>query len=427
MRAHAGAAVRTARTRRYAVRVPHAGPPTGTVAACGLTLLLSLACVLPGSTGCGLAPREGIYQCDPEEQAPACPTGWFCHHGDRRCWSEPEDGWDVPLDAPEIDAGDGTDIPDEAADETGPDDGSDEGEADAARELCNGLDDDGDGLTDERIWCMVAEVLGNADLFAVWGSSAADIWVVGDGGTILHWDGSTWSPAASPTATDLRGAWVAPTTEAWAVGPANTIIRWDGTSWSDDPSGIGCAPYDVWGTDADHVWVVGGPGRILYRYSGTWTEEPSGVMSGGRIYGVWGEAGQKAFAVGENSIIRDRDLPSGGWAIRLPPEWLDMYAVGGSSAEDVWVVGIGGAILHGPVAPYVRMESPTSSHLRGVWAVSFMSAWAVGDGGTIVRWDGATWTPDDSGTTAGLKGIWGDSMGELWTVGAAGTILRRRP
>jgi hypothetical protein len=368
-----------------------------------------------------------MYACDPGARPPACPTGWYCHQQDRLCWAEPEDGGDSLPDAPDIDAEDETDVPLEAAEENGRDDVVDEGEACAGRETCNGLDDDCDGLTDEQIWCRVTGVPTGADLYAVWGSSGADIWAAGDGGTLLRWDGSTWSPVVSGTAADLRGVWAAPTGEAWAVGPADTVIRWTGTSWSDDPTGIESVPYDVWGTDADHVWVVGGPGSILYRTAGTWTAEPSGVMSGGRIFGVWGEAGQKVFAVGENSIIRDRNLPSGGWSIRLPPEWLDMYAVGGSSAVDVWVVGIGGAILRGPAATYLRVASSTGSNLRGVWGVSYTAAWAVGDGGTIVRWDGTTWAPDDSGTTAGLQGIWGDSGGELWAVGAAGTILRRRP
>jgi hypothetical protein len=36
-------------------------------------------------------------------------------------------------------------------------------------------------------------------LDSVWGSSASDIFAVGIGGTILHYDGSTWSPLKSGT------------------------------------------------------------------------------------------------------------------------------------------------------------------------------------------------------------------------------------
>jgi hypothetical protein len=41
------------------------------------------------------------------------------------------------------------------------------------------------------------------DLSAVWGSSATDVFAVGDAGTIFHYDGSTWSPMASGTSQDF--------------------------------------------------------------------------------------------------------------------------------------------------------------------------------------------------------------------------------
>jgi hypothetical protein len=66
----------------------------------------------------------------------------------------------------------------------------------------------------------------------VWGSSASDIHAVGAEGTILHWDGRTWTPQAGGTEADLVGVWGAGPTEAYAAAEDGTILRWDGVRWT---------------------------------------------------------------------------------------------------------------------------------------------------------------------------------------------------
>ena len=222
----------------------------------------------------------------------------------------------------------------------------------------------------------------------------------------------------SGTTANLR-VWSASADATWTVGPTPTVLRWDGLSWTDDAPAVEWTPQDVWGTGPDDVWAVGGPGLVLHRSGGTWTEEPTGVVMGGRFFGVWGDPGVKVFTVGENSMIRDRELPAGSWNTRLPPEWMDLFAVGGASADLVWAVGGVGNILRGPGATWVRVGGTTTNDLRGVWALSSDAAWAVGDGGTIVQWNGAVWQEEESGTTAGLKERVGAPGRRLWAVSPA--------
>src|SRR5208283_2419895 len=47
---------------------------------------------------------------------------------------------------------------------------------------------------------------GNA-ILTVWGSSATDVFAVGLGGTIMHYNGSTWSAMNSGSTNDLVGVW----------------------------------------------------------------------------------------------------------------------------------------------------------------------------------------------------------------------------
>ena len=47
---------------------------------------------------------------------------------------------------------------------------------------------------------------GTSDyLSGIWGSSASDVFAVGGNGTVLHYDGSSWSPMTSGTSNAFNG------------------------------------------------------------------------------------------------------------------------------------------------------------------------------------------------------------------------------
>ncbi len=60
----------------------------------------------------------------------------------------------------------------------------------------------------------------------MWGSSASDVFTVGDGGTILHSDGSSWSAMSSGTTNYLRGVWGSSGSNVFAVGDLGTILHY---------------------------------------------------------------------------------------------------------------------------------------------------------------------------------------------------------
>jgi hypothetical protein len=55
-------------------------------------------------------------------------------------------------------------------------------------------------------------------LVGVWGSSSSDVFVVGNEGTILHYNGSAWGPMTSGITTDLYGVWGSSSSDVFAVG-----------------------------------------------------------------------------------------------------------------------------------------------------------------------------------------------------------------
>jgi hypothetical protein len=66
------------------------------------------------------------------------------------------------------------------------------------------------------------------NIYGIWGSSASDVWIVGDSATnLLHWaaDGTGLQPAAAGTTNILRGIWGSGAHDIWAVGDKGTIIH----------------------------------------------------------------------------------------------------------------------------------------------------------------------------------------------------------
>jgi hypothetical protein len=61
-------------------------------------------------------------------------------------------------------------------------------------------------------------------LSAVWGSAAGDVYAVGRG-TIVHWNGSSWSLIDPGTDNDLAGVWGTSASDIWVLGQYDTILH----------------------------------------------------------------------------------------------------------------------------------------------------------------------------------------------------------
>jgi predicted small lipoprotein YifL len=69
-------------------------------------------------------------------------------------------------------------------------------------------------------------------IHAVWGSSPSNVFAVGAGGNILHYDGKSWSSMLQSTPEDLLAIWGSSATDVFAVGVGGTIVHYDGKGWS---------------------------------------------------------------------------------------------------------------------------------------------------------------------------------------------------
>ena len=105
-----------------------------------------------------------------------------------------------------------------------------------------------------------------ADLHGIFGISENDIWAVGNnlsGGNwdalVAHYDGVEWKTKEEFIGMpSLSSVWGSSSDDVFAVGGNGTILHYDGNSWSQMESGTNRHLTDVWGFGANDVYAVGG-------------------------------------------------------------------------------------------------------------------------------------------------------------------------
>ncbi|MBK9232831.1 MAG: hypothetical protein IPO15_18825 [Anaerolineae bacterium] len=117
--------------------------------------------------------------------------------------------------------------------------------------------------------------------------SPTDGWAVGEGGIILHWNGSVWSQVTSPITGWLLSVAMVSTTDGWAVGEGGVILHWNGSTWSSAPvslaakaaSPLTSSLHSVDMTSASDGWIVGEAGIILHWNGNTWMQVVGPTLS----------------------------------------------------------------------------------------------------------------------------------------------------
>jgi hypothetical protein len=303
-----------------------------------------------------------------------------------------------------------------------------------------------------------------ADLAEVWGSSASDVFAVGEvetdggenvAGVILHYDGTAWQPQLQEDDLRFRAVWGSSATDVYAVGfhflsPGAVVFHYDGSAWTQTENFIGLseelALMGVWGSSATDVFAVGVAfdGRFsltfITHFDGTaWQRQAPPTEAVPRLNDVWGSGPSDVYAVGRDetrdpavAVILRYD--GAAWSSVLGEEGLLLNAVWGSSGTDVFAVGfsvdedfnVATAIRHFDGAGWRAMNVPAVGVLQDVWGSSPTDVYAVGDDGVVLHYDGTEWTRDRPGRRT-LLGVWGSSAADVFVVGDRGTIEHATP
>ena len=177
---------------------------------------------------------------------------------------------------------------------------------------------DGDSFT-------VMDTPTGCALYGISGTSASDIWAVGGAyygftstqesrSVILHYDGSQWTKQTPPT--DSFGqyhvftdVWCDGSGAVWAVADYTTLIaKKTGANWSFEDTGLSLSNYGfhaIYGFSPTNIYAVGGCGQIIH-YTGTWQlermeEGGCSSISTDILYDVWGPDSSNVFVTGNSS------------------------------------------------------------------------------------------------------------------------------
>jgi hypothetical protein len=319
---------------------------------------------------------------------------------------------------------------------------------------------------DGTSWTKVFDFPTNQSAFQVKALSSNSVWVTGAPGSLVHWDGATWTTIPGPSGAVFRALWVFSDTDiliggqvagqstVWrydgstftptavpAVGsifsfaafsPTNVVatdgsgnvLGFDGTSWTLTHTLPTAQVGFIWAESPSNIYLSGynGPNPV-YRYDGAvWSTTGSPMPT---LAEVWGTSASNVYAVGNSGTILHNT--GGGWFGEATGIATPHFVSGiwGSSSRDIWAVGnLGTSILRRNATSWAPVAKATDRTLRSVWGASASAVWAVGDTGTIEKFDGTTWTQQNSGTLWRLLAVSGSSASDVWAVGVGGTILR---
>lgn len=263
-------------------------------------------------------------------------------------------------------------------------------------------------------------------LRAAYTASATDHWAVGDGGTVVRWQGSLASRATlmSPTSQDLYAISGSGPSDIWAVGAGGTLVRYDGAALSVLPvEGVSAPLYGVHVVSATEAYAVGAGGAALRLVveGGTrrWAAVETGVQTD--LFAVHG-AGAAVWAVGQWGVVLSwNGTRFQGAALPQPAETLGhLFGVSVLGPDDQWFVGASGAWHR-----YAGKLTRISGSYYGAYAPTTSSLWLAGEPVAEVALtpNGGAALRTTSRFAAPVLALTGGGPGDaLWLVGSDGFI-----
>lgn len=202
-----------------------------------------------------------------------------------------------------------------------------------------------------------------ANLTGIFGLSENDIWAVGNNltatqwyGLVAHYDGVKWkTEQVFSRMPGLAEVWASATDDVFAVGGNGTILHYDGNSWSQMESGTKYHLRDVWGFTSDDVYACGGnidnavykDKPILLHYDGISWESVLDTTKEENDYieSNWGTASNNLYFSSVSGFYQGS--ASIGWTSSvIPDDHTAIRKIRGSSEYNIFIAGHFGLLLH---------------------------------------------------------------------------------
>jgi hypothetical protein len=226
----------------------------------------------------------------------------------------------------------------------------------------------------------------SSGLYDVWGKSPADVFAVGDEGSILHYDGTSWSSMESSTKEHIMFIGDYSPTEIVAVTDKSTILIYDGTSWN------------------------------------TREKLPESL----NLWGAWADSSSKIFMITLGHPLGD-EYPflyfNGTEYLRMKYNFEHhLDCIWGSSDTDVYAGGEYGTVAHFDGTEWRTLTTDNPTVIHAGWANSPSDVLAAGGAGIVMLYDGETWQTIETGLR-NFWGIWGSIHSDIFAIQGDGVIL----
>lgn len=269
-------------------------------------------------------------------------------------------------------------------------------------------------------WQRISNGETNCTLRSLWPVNNNTLIAAGDGGLVLHIEGSRIVKQETPQGLSIHALWGSSPRNIFAACDNATILRFDGFNWDIAYSGnrdtsllaiTGFGPHDI--------FAVGDNGYAL-RYNGlSWRRIETGIRQ--ELYGLWGQDSQHLLVVG-----------GGGLVLRFNGEQFksfgagtnhDLYSVSGSGLQKVFLAGLSGTLIRFEENCWHRDFSGVRSDLH---ALTFNERifYAVGSNGSVLRNSDGNWEIEQSNCDNTLQAAVAIES-EVYAVGSGGIVLQR--
>jgi hypothetical protein len=267
---------------------------------------------------------------------------------------------------------------------------------------------------DGSSWTSIYQV-GNAG--TVWASADDDIYLT-QGQDLLHYDALGWSVVASQPGAELLGISGTSRSDVVVVGTAGTIMRWDGFSWS--VSSVSADSFERVRDVAPGDFYVGGSNGIVHWVGGGATRIDATPVFDLAI----DQSGGTLWAVGDHASVwrSDNSLALQPVVAPLPSNGVTFATITGTSPTDVWVMPSADLPINYPIFHYDdSFWSIVDLPLRGKRPVAVFGAgrdlFLATDADDLWHWDGSAWTHQTITDTIYAMG--GSGPTDVYAVGTA--------
>jgi hypothetical protein len=149
-------------------------------------------------------------------------------------------------------------------------------------------------------------VTASAAIQSIWGRTSSEVWAVGGTEGIRIVNGVATKQAAVPTvAGDILigvGGPPSPSSHVWMVGAGGLVIHYNGTSWSKVPSGVTSDLNTVAALSETDVWIAGDNGVVL-RWDGTSLKPVAGPFGDRNLTKIHSPAANDLWLVGYGNAV----------------------------------------------------------------------------------------------------------------------------